>query len=71
VVVLVVQGRAPLGEDGHGRQWVPLFDDERVPEEEIRAQSIGAAEDDRARRERWHTLGGWGGWVGGWVGMCI
>jgi hypothetical protein len=48
---------AVVGPDGVGRAWVPLFDGEKVSEAELRRQSIGAVEEDEARRARWKEFG--------------
>lgn len=61
---------AVVGPDGVGRAWAPLFDGERVTEAELRRQSIGAVEEDEARRARWEEFGAcclrWMGGVGWW-----
>lgn len=46
-----------VGVDGLGGPWVPHYDDERVPEEVLRSQSIGAAEEDQRRADRHADLG--------------
>ena len=46
-----------VGIDGIGRPWVPSFDGEKIPEEVLRAQSMGAKEEDEKRKTRWEELG--------------
>lgn len=62
---------AVVGPDGVGRAWAPLFDGEKISEAELRLQSIGAVEEDEARRARWEEFGAfWVGWTGvGLLGM--
>jgi translation initiation factor eIF-2B subunit epsilon len=52
----VLTDPAVVGVDGVGRRWEPLFDGESISETDLRAQSIGATEEDEGRRRRWETL---------------